>query len=99
VSIININTMTSSNLVSQYVVELFGAGHFLSRDDHARLDQWLALSGSADELLLVLDEVLPSRLQKSREQGKKVFSLSSVKKSVEKRIQDRRALVGSNSHG
>ena len=93
-SLIDINEASEYMLVAQYVVELFGAGHFLSRDDYMRIERWLLLSGSSDELLVVLDDILPRRVDKAREKGKKVFSLSSINKSVEKRLNDRSSLVG-----
>ena len=86
--------LSHSGIVTQYVVELLGAGHFLSRDDHARIDLWLSQCSSPDELLLILDEVLPARLEKARIKGKKVFSLAAVGKTVERRIKDRRGLLG-----
>jgi glutathione S-transferase len=94
VSIIDINEVSEQMLVAQYVVELFGAGHFLSRDDAMRIERWLSMSGSSDELLIVLEDILPRRVDKAREKGKKVFSLSSINKSVEKRLHDRVSMVG-----
>ena len=98
-SIIDITGMTSSSLVAQYVVELLGKGHFLSRDDYSRVEAWLQMAGSADELLLVLEDVLPERIQKSRDEGRSVFSLSSVKKTVERRLNDRRSMAGTPVNG
>ena len=98
-SIIDINSMTPSGIVAQYVIELLGTGHFLSRDDYTRLEGWLKISQSTDDLLLILDEVLPLRIEKSRESGKKVISLSSVHKTVEKLLYEQRALVGGRGLG
>ena len=98
-SIIDINSMTPCGLVAQYIVEMLGNGHFLSRDDYSRVEDWLSKAGTTDELLGVLDDVLPKRLEKARASGKKVFSLSSVCKTVEKRLADRRSLVGGTIHG
>jgi glutathione S-transferase len=98
-SIIDINEISESMLIAQYVIEMFGAGHFLSRDDYMQVQSWLLLSGSSDELLLVLEAILPRRVEKAREKGKKVFSLASVRKTVEKRLIDRRSLVGGPVHG
>ena len=98
-SIIDINGMSPSGLVAQYIIEMLGNGHFLSRDDFSRVEQWLSQAGTTDELLVVLDDVLPKRIEKAREKGKKVFSLSSVRKTVEKRLADRRSLVGGTIHG
>ena len=93
-SIVSLDILTNSGVVTQYVVELLGAGHFLSRDDHARIERWLTQCSSPDELLLILDDVLPARLEKARLKGKKVFSLAAIGKTVERRIKDRRGLVG-----
>jgi len=93
-SLVDLNSLTDSGVVTQYVIELMGAGHFLSRDDQSRIHRWLLQCASPDELLLILDEILPARIEKAREAGKKVFSLSSIGKTVDKRIKDRRSLVG-----
>jgi len=93
-SIIDVNTLTNSGLIAQYVIELMGHGHFLSRDDHARIERWLSLGLPVEDLLLILDEILPQRLDKARAQGKRVLSLASIGKTVERRVKDRCALVG-----
>ena len=98
-SMIDINNMSPSGMVSQYVVEVLGAGHFLSREDYTRVEEWLRMAASAEDLLLVLEDVLPARVEKARAKGKKVFSLSSVRKSVEKRLMDRRSLLGTVAYG
>jgi hypothetical protein len=96
-SIVDLNSMTPTGLVSQYIVELLGAGHCLSRDDVSRVDQWLTLSGSLDELLLVLEDILPDRVEKARSSGRKITSLSLINKMVQKRLCDRRALSGGSA--
>jgi glutathione S-transferase len=93
-SIVDLNNLTDTGLVAQYVVELMGHGHFLSRDDHSRIERWLAIGLPVDDLLLILNDVLPERLEKARSRGKRVFSLASVGKVVERRAKDRRTLVG-----
>ncbi len=93
-TMIDPKSLSDKGLVAQYVIELLGHGHFLSHEDYARVDKWLVLSGSADELLLLLDEVLPARIERSRQAGKKVFSLSSVSNSIEKRLLERNKLTG-----
>ncbi len=95
-SIVDLDSMTPAGLVSQYIVELLGAGHCLSRDDMARVDYWLSLSASVDELLLVLDDVLPQRIDKARNSGRKITSLAWVHKTIQKRLSARRALAGGN---
>lgn len=98
-SIMDLDKMTPAGIVAQYVIELFGSGHFLSRDDYARLEKWLTISQSADDLLIVLEDILPPRIEKSRAKGKKVFSLSSIHRSVEKKLNERISLLGGASHG
>jgi hypothetical protein len=96
-SIVDLDNMTPTSLVAQYVVELLGTGHCLSRDDVARVDQWLSLSSSMDELLLVLDEILPKRVEKTRNSGRKITSLALFNKIVQKRLSARRALTGGSA--
>ena len=93
-SIIDVNNLTDAELVSRYVVEILGQGLFLSRDDHARIDRWLAQGLPVDDVLMVLNDVLPERVERAKGVGKKVVSLASVCKTVERRIKDRRNLVG-----
>jgi hypothetical protein len=93
-SIVDLDNLSNTGLVAQYVIELMGHGHFLSRDDHARIERWLAIGLSVDDLLLILNDLLPDRVEKARIQGKKVFSLASIGKLVERRANERRALVG-----
>lgn len=93
-SIIDVNTLTDSGLIAQYVIELVGHGHFLSRDDHARIERWMSLGLPVEDLLLILNEILPDRVNKARAQGKRVFSLASIGKMVERRVKDRCTLVG-----
>lgn len=93
-SIVDLNNLTNTGLVAQYVIELMGQGHFLSRDDHARIERWLAIGLPVDDLLLILHDVLPERIEKAKLQGKKVFSLASVGRMVERRANERWALIG-----
>ncbi len=93
-TMIDTKSLSDQGLVAQYVIELLGQGHFLSHEDYARVDKWLRLSSSTDDLLLLLDEILPDKIEKSRQSGKKVFSLSRVSKTVEKRLIDRKMLAG-----
>lgn len=93
-SLIDVNSLTDSGLVSQYVVDVLGHGHFLSRDDQARITRWLSKCESADDLLLILSEILPERVEKARDRGKKVFSLASIGKAVDRRIETRIAMTG-----
>ncbi len=90
---IDIKNLSDEALVAQYVIELMGHGHFLSKEDYLRLDRWRSYCSSADELLLVLDEILPEKVAKSRSKGKKVFSLSAISKAVEKRLSERKLML------
>lgn len=93
-SFIDLNKLSDTELVARYVVEIMGHGHFLSRDDQARIDRWLAHGLPVGDVLMVLNDVLPERVEKAKVSGKRIFSLSSVCKTVERRIRDRRSLVG-----
>lgn len=92
-TLIDAKNLTDEGIVAQYVIELIGTGHFLSHEDYARLQKWRAKCASTDELLLIIDDVLPSRIEKSKVKGKKLFSLSSISKTVEKKIAERKMML------
>lgn len=94
-SIVDLNNLSDTGLVAQYVIDLLGQGHFLSRDDHARIESWIKLGVTVDDILIVLSEVLPDRIENARAQGQRIVSLASVGKIVERRLKDRRSMVGS----
>lgn len=97
-TIIDTKSLSDQGLVAQYVIELMGNGHFLSHEDYARVDKWLGLSGSVDELLLLLDDILSAKIEKFRQSGKKVFSLSAISKTVEKKLIERKMLTGGSAN-
>lgn len=92
-TMIDSKSLSDEGVLAHYVIELLGHGHFLSHEDYSRLEKWRAMSSSADELLLVLDDILPAKIEKSRLKGKKVLSLSSISKTVEKRLIERKMLT------
>ena len=88
-SFVDVDRLTPLALVSQYVVEARGSGHFLTREEVSLLSAWLDLcSGSAESLILVLEDILPERLEKLRHDGKKKFSLMSLRRSLSKRLAE-----------
>jgi hypothetical protein len=98
-SIIDINQMSPLELVTQYVVETLGSGHCLSRDDVSRVEMWLQSSANPDELLLLLEDILPEKVAKAQMLGRKITSLSLVNKTVQKRLKERALLIGGTQHG
>lgn len=50
---------SSLELVVQYILEHRGSGHFLPYNDYELVRQWVARSNGAEELLLILSDLLP----------------------------------------
>jgi hypothetical protein len=97
-SIIDINQLSPIQLITQYVVETLGSGHCLSRDDAARVESWVKMAPSSDELMVLLEELLPQKVEKARQGGRKVTSLGLVHKTVQKRLLERSRLAGGLTH-
>lgn len=95
-SFIDLDNLSPQDLILQYVLECRSGGHFLPYLDYQIIEEWLLQSPSADDLLLVLSEVLPDFFAKSRE-GHQPRSLRGARRLVLSRLKDR-AMVQASGH-
>lgn len=95
-SLMSLEQLTPLALVAQYICEVRGSSHFLTRDEMELVDQWLRLAhGKSEDVIVILDEVLVKKIQdKAQTSGKKV-SMKSLHKTVTGRLEQRNALKGS----
>jgi len=84
VSLVDLDQLNDFELIAQYVVECRGKGHFLPYEDHDTIRQWIGQSQDADNLLLVLSEVLPDYFAKFSH-----FANPPTLRGVEKLIKSR----------
>lgn len=61
-SFVDLDSLNSHMLITHFVLEHRRQGHVLPYDDNQLISTWLAAS-SADDLLLVLSELLPKHYQ------------------------------------
>lgn len=87
-SFVDLDKLSPEDLILHYVLECRGRGHFLPYSDYQIIDDWLKVSPDADELLLVLSDVLPSFFQGD---GKRDAprSLGGANRRVLRRLKDR----------
>lgn len=87
-SFIDLDKLSPEDLILQYVLSCRGQGHFLPYSDHQIITDWLAATANADELLLVLSDVLPPFFEGD---GKRQAprSLVGANKLVLRRLKDR----------
>lgn len=78
------------NLITQFILEYRGRGHFLPYDDHRIVKRWISAAGDADSLLLVLSDLIPKFFAASTALGKHPPSLSRLDKKVTKILESRR---------
>lgn len=83
---VNLGSLTPRGLISQYVLECMGRGFFLPYEDYALIDEWLKLSPTTDDLLVLLSELLPDYFQKNKS-GTSPRSLRGVNALVVDRLQ------------
>jgi hypothetical protein len=103
-SYVDLDKMTPEDVILHFVLECRGAGHFLPYQDYQIIEEWIvAASGDADELLVVLSDVLPPyfappapKSKGAERQGaddatrpRRAKSLSGAKKLVLSRLRDR----------
>ena len=74
-------------LVSGYVVECRGKGHFLPYSDHEVIKNWIDHAPDADTLLSILDEVLPEFYSKHQDKSCPP-ELRLLDTKVKKRLKD-----------
>jgi len=79
-------TILPAELVARYVLECKGQGQFLPYDDYNIINDWLSAVKHVDELLLILDEVLPMFF--SPEKKRIPRSLKGAHQKVLKKIKE-----------
>jgi hypothetical protein len=87
-SFVDLDNLTPQGLILHYVLECRGQGHFLPYLDYQVIDEWLALAPSADDLLLILSEILPDYFAKTGD-SRRGRSLRGARRLVVSRLKER----------
>jgi hypothetical protein len=88
VTFVDLEKLAPEDLIVQYVVECRGSGHFLPYVDYQVIEEWLGASPCADDLLLVLADVLPDFFSQQGDRAKP-RSLTGARKLVLRRLKDK----------
>lgn len=93
-SLLDVDRLSPLDLVTQYILEIRGRGHFVTREESTLIQSWLELAGNRPEdLILILEEILPERLDKAKAANKKNVTMAGINRSVRKKLEDRRSLI------
>lgn len=93
-SFMDVDQLSSLDLVTQYIMEVRGRGHFVTREETSVIQSWLDLAeNKAEVVILVLEEIFPDRLAKALATNRKNVTMSGINRSVRKKLEDRKALV------
>ncbi len=84
-SFMDFDSMAPAGLIAQYVLDVRGKAFFLAYQEYEIIDEWLALAKDADELLLVLSDILPGRVAAGMP-----AQLTGIRKLVLKALKDLR---------
>ena len=87
-SFLDLDKLSPEDLIVHYVLECRGSGLFLPYQDYQIIEDWLAATADADELLLVLSDVLPSYFGKGTGQSGRPRPLGGCRKLVLSRLKD-----------
>ena len=95
-SFVDLNQLSPLALVSQYILEARGSGHFVTREESSILSHWIELSaGSADDLILLLEDIFAKRTNAANQgAGISKISLRSLNRIVVKRLMNKALLKG-----
>jgi hypothetical protein len=94
-SLIDYDSLSAVAVLSHYIVESKGFGHFLAREDVSIIEKWLTLAnGNAEFVILQLEGILNKKIERQKATGVKLISLKSIDKRVSKRIEDNKLLKG-----
>lgn len=74
-------------LISGFVVECRGRGHFLPYSDHEIIKSWIETAPDTQTLLGVLDEVLPEFYSKHQDKNCPP-ELKGINRKIKKRLRD-----------
>jgi hypothetical protein len=83
--------LTPSHLIAQYVLECRGVGQALPYTDYEIIEEWLAAAATADDLLLVLSDILPEFFSGEKKRSKP-RSLKGARKKVLRKLKESSAL-------
>lgn len=75
-----------AELIARFVLECKGQGQFLPYEDYSIINEWLNAAHNVDELLLILDDVLPKFF--SPDKKRIPHSLKGAYKKVLKKIKE-----------
>ena len=93
-SFMDVDQLSSLDLVTQYILEVRGRGHFVTREESSVIQSWLDLAeNKAEVVILVLEEIFPDRLAKALATNRKNVTMAGINRSVRKKLEDRKALV------
>ncbi len=93
-SFMDVDQLSSLDLVTQYIMEVRGRGHFVTREETSVIQSWLDLAeNKAEVVILVLEEIFPDRLAKALAANRKNVTMAGINRSVRKKLEDRKALV------
>lgn len=93
-SFLDIDNLSPLDLVTQYILEVRGRGHFVTREESTLIQAWLEIAGNQPEIvILALESILPERLIKAREANKKNVTMIGINKSVRKKLEDQKSLA------
>ena len=93
-TLLNINSLGPAELIAQYVIQMRKKGHTLPYDDYQVIENWLSANIDADQLLVILDDILPEIYEAGENEKRVPPSLKKVSKKVMKRIHDHLMLQG-----
>lgn len=88
-SLIDPDLLADQQLITQYILECRGRGHFLPYKDYEIIRHWLTLCPDANRLLLLLSEILPQHFERFRDQPFPP-GLQSVDRQVTRCLSQRR---------
>lgn len=63
-SYLPVDNLSNLNLITHFIIEYRGRGHFLPYDEHRFISKWLDLAGDSDSLLLILSDIVPEFYEK-----------------------------------
>lgn len=93
-SFMDVDQLSPLDLITQYVLEVRGRGHFVTREESSVIQSWLDLAGNQPEIvILVLAEIFPDRLAKALAAKRKNVTMAGINRSVRKKLEERKALA------
>ncbi len=92
-TLINLDDLSPRELIAQYVIECRNKGHILPYDDYQVIDAWLSQGVTADQLLLILADILPE-VYEAKASRSFPPSLKRVQSRVTKRIREIKLMAG-----